>query len=661
MQVWMNDGNFEFRWIAADARSGLGTSGWSFTLNKIGASGDVSISSSISGATFSEIGGGVYGLSLPQAALASAMGSDEFFYGQINNSTTQEITFIPKHSVITDDASGVSAKIGTSGDSSSVASVFGKIAAVQGAIGGSISSDIAALQSALISDHDTSVTEIIADNATKAGTITTAIGALNNLSAAQARTQADDALAAYDAPTKSEMDSAFSAAGSASSSGFAGLQSAIGGLNNVSTSEVRAQADAALAAYDAPTKGEMDSAFAAIETVVDRIEVDLTEIGAASDSSSTASLFGKMERLYQAVDQIEGFTDDVETNQGNMATALAAMETKAQADTRQAALIVEHDATQAALVNAQAKLDSNESKLVAAQSSLDDLETKAQADARQSALVSGVGALETKAQADTRQAALVAEHDASQVILGTLETKSQADTAHSDAAGDRNTKAAAVASAMGTAASDRSTKSGAAQTDRDSKKSSLDTQLAAIKSVVDTLDAVNQSASLKEEAPVTFTAAQSGDVYQEIFFTARQQDGVPEELTALDTGHSDGGCGLFVKVSLNGADMNARLYEPNSGGGSYVALDTGTAGVKLDPTGSASPFDAGDYKRAVHVAGGVYCVVMKVQAGDNGMLSIQAAGWDADPSPDINQAVLLNCFREVKSYAQAFGKRGFAL
>lgn len=74
----------------------------------------------------------------------------------------------------------------------------------------------------------------------------TAIGALNDLSAAEVNTEVDTALVDYDGPTKTEMDSGFAA------------------LNNLSAAEVNAEVDTALSDYDGPTKTEMDNAFAAL-------------------------------------------------------------------------------------------------------------------------------------------------------------------------------------------------------------------------------------------------------------------------------------------------------------------------------------------------------------------------------------------------------------
>lgn len=145
---------------------------------------------------------------------------------------------------------------------------------------------------------------------------------------------------------------------------------------------------------------------------------------------------------------------------------LATQETKVQADVRQSALIAEHEDTQVKLVNLDTKVGNpidtdiatdlanvqaradlleeesdasiRQAALIAehdaTQATLDAQETKVQADLRQSALISEhnttqatLATQETKDEADLRQVALIAEHDATQVTLSTQETKAEAD------------------------------------------------------------------------------------------------------------------------------------------------------------------------------------------------------------------------------------------
>lgn len=69
---------------------------------------------------------------------------------------------------------------------------------------------------------------------------------LNDLSAAEVNAEADTALADYDAPTKAELDSG------------------LAGLNDLSAAEVNAEVDTALGDYDGPTKAELDSGLAGL-------------------------------------------------------------------------------------------------------------------------------------------------------------------------------------------------------------------------------------------------------------------------------------------------------------------------------------------------------------------------------------------------------------
>lgn len=77
-------------------------------------------------------------------------------------------------------------------------------------------------------------------------TDTKQIGELSTVTTAQVNAECDAALADYDPPTKGEMDTG------------------LAGLNDLSAAEVNAQVDIALVDYDPPTKGELDAALAAL-------------------------------------------------------------------------------------------------------------------------------------------------------------------------------------------------------------------------------------------------------------------------------------------------------------------------------------------------------------------------------------------------------------
>lgn len=89
-------------------------------------------------------------------------------------------------------------------------------------------------------------------NASTVGDVSSAVN-IDQIEGSDATDQinaaADTALADYDPPTDTEMDSAFAA------------------LNDVSTAQVNAEVDTALADYDPPTDAEMDSGFAGLNDV----------------------------------------------------------------------------------------------------------------------------------------------------------------------------------------------------------------------------------------------------------------------------------------------------------------------------------------------------------------------------------------------------------
>lgn len=116
------------------------------------------------------------------------------------------------------------------------------------------------------------------------------VDGLNNISTAQVNAEVDAALADYDAPTKAEMDSAFSTVNSTLST-ISGHTSEIGpggsGLfqipwNSVWDIEVESECIDALNSYDPPTKAELDSGFAALN------DLDSTAVQSAAAAALTA-------------------------------------------------------------------------------------------------------------------------------------------------------------------------------------------------------------------------------------------------------------------------------------------------------------------------------------------------------------------------------------
>ena len=122
-----------------------------------------------------------------------------------------------------------------------------------------------------------------------AGAGLTDLGGICTAGKAEINAEADTAVADYDGPTKAEMDSKFSTTdgligtvdtvvdGLATTLGTAGAGlTDLGGMSTTMKGQVNTEADNALADYDAPTKSELDSAF--------------TEIKGATWSSGTDSL-----------------------------------------------------------------------------------------------------------------------------------------------------------------------------------------------------------------------------------------------------------------------------------------------------------------------------------------------------------------------------------
>lgn len=116
-----------------------------------------------------------------------------------------------------------------------------------------------------------------AELAAAVGPLATAssIAALNDLDSTEVQAAAAAALAAYDPPTKTEMDNGLAA------------------LNDLDATAVQAAAAAALAAYDPPTKAELDSAVAplataaALDAVDNYVDTEVAAIKAVTDKLDT--------------------------------------------------------------------------------------------------------------------------------------------------------------------------------------------------------------------------------------------------------------------------------------------------------------------------------------------------------------------------------------
>lgn len=102
---------------------------------------------------------------------------------------------------------------------------------------------------------------------------------LNDLSAADVAGE----LATYDGPTKAELDSGLAGLNDLSAaqlaSATAALETLINALNDISTAQVNAEVDTALADYDGPTKAELDSGLAGLN------DLSAAQVNAEADTA----------------------------------------------------------------------------------------------------------------------------------------------------------------------------------------------------------------------------------------------------------------------------------------------------------------------------------------------------------------------------------------
>jgi hypothetical protein len=150
---------------------------------------------------------------------------------------------------------------------------------------------------------------------------------LSTLTAAQVNAEADTALADYDAPTHTELTAALAA------------------LNNISTAQVYAQAAAALAAYDGPTYAELVSELAGLNDLdaatvkaklVEALSVDgYGEPGAVPGATATiVEMLAWMKALTINEDVQTATTRTVKTSGGSGTLGSAAVSRTPSAVTR---------------------------------------------------------------------------------------------------------------------------------------------------------------------------------------------------------------------------------------------------------------------------------------------------------------------------------------
>jgi len=99
----------------------------------------------------------------------------------------------------------------------------------------------------------------------------------------------------------------------------------ISALNNISTADVNAQCDLSLADYDAPTKAEMDSAFsttdAKIDAVDDYIDTEIAGIKTVTDAIPDSGSMSSIATA-SALTTVSGKIDTIDTVVDSNATKL---------------------------------------------------------------------------------------------------------------------------------------------------------------------------------------------------------------------------------------------------------------------------------------------------------------------------------------------------
>ncbi|NRA81991.1 MAG: hypothetical protein HRU18_27665 [Pseudoalteromonas sp.] len=252
--------------------------------------------------------------------------------------------------------------------------------------------DVSNAQTAIISEVDA--------NETKIDTLTTNVNNLNDISEAEVNAQVDQALSDYDAPTKSELDSAFTeikGAGWTSETlkdirdnlGTGGttpadvynyfvasnredvfkadisalaLEATVNALNDLSSADVTAAvptvneiAVAVEAALINEGDGQqlIDAILQVINSNLDLPALELVAIAEAVRTELTTEL-NRIDANISSRSDFDHTTDEVITDAASRTASQAdvsSIETKAEADARQAALIAEHNQTQTDISN----------------------------------------------------------------------------------------------------------------------------------------------------------------------------------------------------------------------------------------------------------------------------------------------------------------------
>lgn len=168
-------------------------------------------------------------------------------------------------------------------------------------------------------------------------------------------------------------------------------------LNNLSAAQVASE----LATYDGPTKAELDSAIsplalestlAVVDGIVDDILLDTSDLQTTKGERATATGFNTVAPDNSSIASILADTNELQGNQGNWLTATG-FNTVAPDNTSIASILADTNELQGNQADfATATGFSTPTNITNAQNAIvaeiDDLETKAQADTRQTALIS---------------------------------------------------------------------------------------------------------------------------------------------------------------------------------------------------------------------------------------------------------------------------------
>jgi len=199
----------------------------------------------------------------------------------------------------------------------------------------------------------------------------------------------------------------------------------------LTAAQVNTEVDAALADYDGPTKAELDTAESNIIAAIPAASTPLTaqqvrdamKLAPSAGAPASDSIDEKIDANEAKIDIIDTIVDAIRAKTDTLVnTDLSSLETKAQADARQAILVQEHNDTQTAIgsqatpLTAQQVRDSMKlapSAGVSATDSIDDKLDDVESD---------VSNLPTATQIATAvEAAIINEGDGQQVIDAILQ------------------------------------------------------------------------------------------------------------------------------------------------------------------------------------------------------------------------------------------------